>query len=467
MENQASKTKESSTPDESVNPFLTETPSPKSKSSRKMFLIVPLLLLVGILIIFFALNFSGTVQTIQGRLNGFLYKANQVPTDSDKAENYAQTKFLFTSYPNFDELKIEDLPTFTDVRGVFDYKENMIVMGYKRLIELDTKTNKIVRTSISKNPEFSIAAKIGNILYVADNGDFFKNIQPSIHVLNLDDGAVVDVLKGGEHIPYDLINLDLDSHGQDLWIATRGEVLKFDTSINKLTGAYTLRDLGYLEVPTCDNALNMINEVDTVKVVEFACKEFISTYDYTTDTWAIQQFRKRELNASDYINKTGKDFGLDLESFVALSKKINDEYFALGTKGIYKITRDTLPELFYEKEIKGLFLNGNSYMGTSDGNSFIITSLGFTNDFYPILDTSPLDDALTIKKVDILTNTEVNLIESATVAGKPLSEALSENITFLYGADITVTDDTLTLKSRTENIKLTVNLTTGEIAFVY
>ena len=148
MENQASKTKESSTPDESVNPFLTETPSPKSKSSRKMFLIVPLLLLVGILIIFFALNFSGTVQTIQGRLNGFLYKANQVPTDSDKAENYAQTKFLFTSYPNFDELKIEDLPTFTDVRGVFDYKENMIVMGYKRLIELDTKTNKIVRTSI-------------------------------------------------------------------------------------------------------------------------------------------------------------------------------------------------------------------------------------------------------------------------------------------------------------------------------
>jgi hypothetical protein len=349
-------------------------------------------------------------------------------------ETPVETKFLYSKFPNFETLEYHDLPRFSDVRRVFDYNGNKIIMGHDQLIELDTDTQTIVRTSIKDDPDFYTAAKIKNLLYVADNGNMFEKIKPKIYVLDLDTSTLVKTIEGSKDLPFDLTNLRLHSYESDLWISTRYFIIKYDTVTDSVESSYSLKDIGFDKTATCNNAPIMVDEDGVVKVVEFACKNFISTYDYATDTWNIEYID--DLSPSDYINRDANDFDLEIPEFNALSSMVNQKYYALNKKGIYQITKNSLFELIYESEIETLHYSDNfvenSFLFTKDGKEFLFISFPIyigmlphaANPADPYATYEPpkdfLKDILTVKKINIVDKTELDLIKDSSIENKEI-----------------------------------------------
>ncbi|MFA6982194.1 MAG: hypothetical protein WC243_04200 [Patescibacteria group bacterium] len=378
-------------------------------------------------IVFLVLVASFVLTALAGAIYCYITRGKPDITDTSDTRDeitvqFDPNVFLYNRYPDFDNLKLSDLPYFADVRAVFDRGDNILVMGVNQLAEYNKRSGKLLRTSLQDNPDFFSATSIGDLLYVSDNGNFFEKKQPKIYIVAMTTGKVEREIQGLKDVPFDLTNNSLYSHGNDLWIATRDTVIKYDTVKNEVTSSYSLADLGYTEKPTCDNPLQMIDEEGKVKVVEFACKNFISTYDYTSDSWSTERFDR--LNPSDYINKGAKDFGLDIPKFVAMSGKVNDTYYALASNGIYKVTKDSLTSTFYESiGSSDVSQDGISFLDTKDGKTFVLVSM--ESIWGPIpssyFDGKKISDFLTVKIIDTVAKTEIDAVATSEYANKDIS----------------------------------------------
>jgi hypothetical protein len=372
-------------------------------------------------------------------------------------------KLLYGYFPNFDNLELTDLPAFSDVRRVFDFNGNKIVMGVHQLVEYDTKKGVFVRASSLNGPSFRSAAKIGNLLYISDNGDHFKQIQPKIYVMDLNSGLVTDTITGLMDIPYDLTNNSLHAYKNDLWIAIGDRVIKFDTVQKKVISAYTFADLGYTGKSSCGNPPEMVDEDGAVKVVEFACKKFISTYDYGTNKWTIKLMPNISPNTY-IINKNATDFNLDIPQFYALTDKVNYTYYALSNKGIYSIERNTLPTIYLNNNITGL--RQQSFMDTVDGKIFVIVSIDELSGPYDTksyYDQKLVPEVLTIKTINVEAGKETDVIKNSQYNNETFGKYLSK-FEPIFEARQKMTPDLYTIYSKDGSVILSINLKTDELS---
>lgn len=391
---------------------------------------------------------------------------NGIIRDSEQPDQITEDTFLYTRFPDFDSLSYEDIPNLTDVRKVFEYNGNLLVMGWASIVEYDTSADAFIRATLPTEVLMFDVAKIEDTLYAADNGNSPDTpAQPTLYVVDLKTGKLLNSMQGtSEVLPYDLTNPSLHSYEKDLWISTRDYVLKFDTVSQTVTENYTLEALGYKQQPTCDNAPFMVSEPGVVKVVEFACKNFISTYNYDTNTWAIES--SSNLDPSDYINKGAEDFGIEFPYFGALSKMVGDAYYLSSDRGIYVITRNSLPKIHYAFK-SGQFRWGASFISTKDGVNFVLASFGITEgiESEEYLKNLLLRDAVQVKLVNSDTQEVIDLIEKPEYRGKKYMDVATGLYGDMYGATTELTDTEYIIRDGEGNTVLRIDLGSKNLEF--
>lgn len=210
---------------------------------------------------------------------------------TETAENVAgntpliTNKVLVGGVTNFDNLTIEDLPSFRDVRGVYSYKNNLIITGIDRIVEYNPNTREFIRQNdTTKLIAVFSTALIGKHLYVSSAG-LGKQAQPHpgrIYKIDLDTGDII----GNYFDDNPKVNLWLASEGTDLWASYEGGVAKIDTKSDQVARIYDYREL-QLNYPSCPFGITADN--DTIKVLSNCIEIGVTTYHESNDNWSYRQ----------------------------------------------------------------------------------------------------------------------------------------------------------------------------------
>lgn len=178
-----------------------------------------------------------------------------------KTATPASNQQVLVSYvPNFDNLTLDDLPDFSDIRDVYDYNGNTLVVGYNRIVEYNTASNMYVRVNDPKVLGcINSSAKIDNFLYISCNSHYPENKQlpndksvvaSSVYKIDLETGKIIKKYFGNElESDPDLIannefvfktkglrsNLHLGSRGNTLYMASWDGVEKMDILSGKIS----------------------------------------------------------------------------------------------------------------------------------------------------------------------------------------------------------------------------------------
>jgi len=149
---------------------------------------------------------------------------------------------LFPYVPHFQDLKISDIATFYDIRGIFNYKNNLIITSPFGIIEYNPKTNDIVRQNDTRLLScVDSATLIGKKIYTACNT---QATQHGISVIDLDSGKLEKRYSSGS------ANLSYVSLAEDkefLWVGATNEIIRVDTTKDTME-EYTPQAIG---IPAC------------------------------------------------------------------------------------------------------------------------------------------------------------------------------------------------------------------------
>jgi hypothetical protein len=274
---------------------------------------------------------------------------------------------LLPSISNFDNLKIEDLPNFQDVRSVYSYKENIIITGVEQVVEYNLKTNEYVRLLRSDAIKTLVSGVVvGDHLYVTNDRPYAKledfPPQREMNKIDLKTGKVVKTYFRNDSRR--LANLNAVEKDGIIWMYSWDGAIRFDPIKDEFKD-YPGNRLGGL----C-NAHGIYKKDNQIKLA-FLCNgtEKASIYNEETDTWNIQDFDDTEW--SNAINKGPKDFNLNLPYFSLLSNKVNGKYYAFSDKGVYTIRKNETPK-FYKNFQFGLYDNATLYITRDEKLAFII-----------------------------------------------------------------------------------------------
>lgn len=210
-----------------------------------------LIIVIALLLIFFVLAFVGIL---------FLRKPAPAPKAPPKPTptptkvvstvlpiDTAKTdKVLVSGVPHFFNLLPTDLPNVYDIRAIFNYKSNLIIVSASGIIEFNPKTNDIIRQS---DPRLfsciNYATMIGSKLYVTCNGSPNRANQPKgVYVINVDTGKLEKVYTEGSA---DLSYVTVTNEKDTLWVGAKNEVVKINTKDDTMK-EYFPDDLG---MPNC------------------------------------------------------------------------------------------------------------------------------------------------------------------------------------------------------------------------
>lgn len=134
---------------------------------------------------------------------------------------------LITYVPNYENLKLEDLPNIYDVRAIYPYNNHLILVGSPNILEVDVENNRIIRAANRKVSDcFYYSIKIGNDLYLACNRSDQLNLR-GIYKLNLKNGTVVKSYTPKGMV--DFTNLNIALNKTTIWGGVQNGVIKIDT----------------------------------------------------------------------------------------------------------------------------------------------------------------------------------------------------------------------------------------------
>ncbi len=218
----------------------------------------------------------------------FLTRKNKMNSvDSDILVKIENRQVFFPYVPNFDKLTIDGLPNISDIRGIFNYNDNLIIVALGNTIEYNPKSQTVIRQLDTNSVPCSYgAAKIGNYLYLACNGslnskDVFYNKASGIYVINLSTGILEK-----KYLPNKLTfaNNSITSSGKTLWVGADNGVAKIDTTDDTII-AFTQKQLGFSG--KCEFYNVYANDVSVWVDIhpEDGCSDGISLYNTNNNTW--------------------------------------------------------------------------------------------------------------------------------------------------------------------------------------
>lgn len=272
----------------------------------------------------------------------------------------SEKEVLVKEIPNFDNLKLNDLPIFSDVRSVYKYGENVIAVGYSKIAEFDSISKKFVR--VNKNESFGSidsGVLVGDYLYISGNRpDNNPNDFPPkrmIYKIDLRTGMLAKTLFADD--PRRFANLALTEQGGEIWGSSWDGVLRINPQNDTVIKIYDYNELG-LKEPSCP--FNIFVKDNILTVFSNCYDTGFSRYNEVTDEWTY----KKETDTNDareypkMINRRFPDFGLDLPAFSYISNKVNNKYYIFSDKGVYVLKRGQFPEFLTDAKVKGSYAVG-------------------------------------------------------------------------------------------------------------
>jgi hypothetical protein len=249
------------------------------------------------------------------------------PTPLEKNVNESQSvnpligQQVFTdNVPNFSNLKIDDLPSFIDLRAAYQYGNQLILVGYGRIVFYDPQTNSFLKQNQLLRCTFT-AALFGNNLYVGCNGEMISQnkevtFEPStIYKIDLTSGKIMNIYFGPSQNDHKLVNIKLAKNGNYIWGSSDDENFRFDPE-SETFNFYSTRDSNFPQIDT---------------------------------------------NFPQIDNKVKDQGSLSVPKFCGITNLINGKYYLISNVGVYTLASNEFPKFF--KNIKAIYpcLQGNRF----------------------------------------------------------------------------------------------------------
>lgn len=311
------------------------------KENGSVLVIFLLVLVLGIIAFLFVVKTD--------LINKFIQTSSQKTEQTNQVDKKEDDLALVPHIPNFDNLTFKDLPNLVDIRDIYDYQDNKIIVGFNHITEYDPKQKKIVRIN---NPKVlgSIhqGVLIDNYLYVSSDEYHQGNTTevPAKYFMpkiDLDSGKIVKIYLKDDSRKF--VNLDLLEDGGIIYASSWDGVFKF----NPKDESFKYYAPG--EVGVGENCIFGIHKVKNIIMADSGCANFIgeSTYDPKTDKWIYED--KKDLVYSRPTNRDIKTLGLP--TYLYISNLINEKYYLFADKGIYTLKKGEFPK-FYKNIIAGI-----------------------------------------------------------------------------------------------------------------
>jgi hypothetical protein len=204
------------------------------------------------------------------------YQSTILPIDRNHSE-----QILINQVPHFLDLKLSDIPSIFDIKGIFNYKNNLIIVSTGSIVEYNPKTLDIVRQNdASIFSCINNATVIGIKLFVSCNGFVNSKSQPKgIYVINLENGKLEKIYKQGSAV---LDTVSVAALDTTLWVGSANKVVKIDVTTDHMN-AYTPIDMG---TEGCAN-FTVYGYAGSVWVTcSPGITSAVSLYDSKKDTWS-------------------------------------------------------------------------------------------------------------------------------------------------------------------------------------
>lgn len=357
------------------------------------------------------------------------YHANP-KMDYGKVEPKNKEIALISTVDNFETLSLDDLPNFTDIRNVYPYKSSLIIVGAKKVMEYDPLTKTILRINTSTLACAHASAKIDNFLYV---GCFINNWQsPSrIYKVNLESGEIENTYEADKLTGWPLINISLASQGKILWGSSREGVFKLDTISNKVD-LYELASLKFQQsredsTIICRAVALIAVENNQVKVFEGNCDK-TSIYNEQNNNWDIST---EKASLPTRINKSEKDFKIDIPNFVAYSEIIGNKRYLFADDGIYILYKNALPTKLFDTSITYMSYAPRAYITKNNDYALLVDNAYSIGESYS---DKLLVDTISVNLINLETGEVTNLVKNHSNAQTFISQLNFDNL-FMFNRE--------------------------------
>jgi len=364
---------------------------------------------------------------------------------------------------NFETLKNDDLPNFYDVRGVYPYKKSLIIMGVNKIIEYDSISKKTLRINTKPLSCAYSSAVIDNYLYIGCNG--YSSDDPStIFKVNLDSQEIEKTYGAVDLTGWNLTNIELSSHGKTLWGSSWQGVFKLNTVTDK-PELYRPESLNFLKTKdglenTCGAPNFIIVENNQVKVLGENCDN-ITIYDEKNNAWT-PSVEKAYL--ASRINKSAKDFGLDLPYYSSFSDIVNNKRYLFSENAIFTLSKHGLPEKIHSIQQKGKYSPAGKVYITKDEKYAVIISSDYEGP--DRIHPRKMSDALLVNLIDINTGNTMNLTDTRPELSHIATDKDIEIIDQIYNSKYVADGPTLKVIASNNQELLKINLDTMSLEMV-
>lgn len=248
---------------------ISDLPSEKKSKKKKLLIIIAGILIVLLLIV--GIFFISRPKSVAPKT---VSKPKPTPTPVISTilpidrKNHEQ--ILFSYVPHFADMKLSDIATLYDIRGIFNYKKNLLIVTSFGITELNPTTDEFIRQNDTRLFNYiDYATLIGKNLYVACTGK-------GVYVINLESGKLEKTYQQGSAL---LSHISLGSEKDNLWVGGANEIVKIQTK-NDSMEEYSPENVG---LPECTD-FSVFAYSENVWTT-CGSKPGISIYTTATNSW--------------------------------------------------------------------------------------------------------------------------------------------------------------------------------------
>jgi len=304
---------------------------------------------------------------------GFIFFSYQIVNKSKvdtSARNKTTPLALINYVPNFETLSLNDLPNFVDYRQSYPYNNNLLIIGYNKIVEYDQNNKKIIRLNDTKVFNcINQSALIGTDLYVScyisqkfpNNSSFPYSV---LYKLDLINGRVVktyfdeipplpsplDAIRTENNLHGRKVNMYLASQDSILWMSSWDGVVRMDTKTNQMK-TYSIQNI--FNNSRCFPS-GIFNDQGNITVLAggFAdCDGSISIYNSKDDRWEDITINYEEYSKKWKLYKDSNKLSVTFPTFLSISPIINEMYYLLASDGVYSLVSREFPKKIIESPV--------------------------------------------------------------------------------------------------------------------
>jgi len=441
-----------------------QVPPQASKSflSNKLILIATVILIV--LLIGGGWYFVG-MKNIQPVSHQPVVENSPTPSIQNSMNQPESNEILIPYTPHFDKLEINNLSNFIDVRGVYPYKNNLIITGINQIVEYNPSKKTLIRVlDRTKLDSVYSTAIIGENLYIVSvpgllNGKSWIDSWAAIYRLDLNTGKIIKKYFGDPTKDKRHINLYITSKDNFIWATSDDGVFRINTQDDSIK----IYDKTQLTLaPSC---ITQILNKDGIVFGLVNCSDKLGklTHDEASDSWSYSPLSSKDF--ASYINLRLSDYGLDMPTYSYVSNQVNGKYYLFADNGVYTLAKNKFPK-FYKKIIfpLGLVADKNSsiiYITKDEKYALLIgpQTCGPDSQCSPVIGV--IIDLTTGELSDLFKNNSVynvlSIENKSNLANEISRTILEENGTTIVLTDAKNKKDVITINLLTKEVVLNTN----------